>query len=122
MIVAGFGFRAEVGVHSLRAALDLASQGVTPDVLATADGKSQSVALQALAAEMGLKVHPVTPDQLQAQDTTTQSRPSQTAFGTGSVAEAAALAAAGPRAQLITSRQISPDRMASCAIAKGDGQ
>ncbi|MCQ0091699.1 cobalamin biosynthesis protein [Roseovarius sp. M141] len=122
MIVAGFGFRASAGLDSLRAALGLAYSGPDPDLLATAAGKEHSIALQALADEMGLNIHAVPPQRLRAQTTLTRSPPSQAAHGTGSVAEAAALAAAGPGARLIAARHISPDRMASCAIAEGDGQ
>ena len=38
-------------------------------------------------------------------------------YRAGSVAEAAALAAAGPGARLLAPRMISADRMASCALA-----
>ena len=41
------------------------------------------------------------------------------AHGTGSVAEASALIAAGEGARLLGPRQISPDRMATCALAQG---
>lgn len=121
MIVAGFGFRAGVGLDSLRAALTLACEGVGPDLLATAAGKEHNAALRALADEMGLRIHPVMPERLIAQMTFTQSQASQTAHGTGSVAEAAALAAAGRNARLIAARHISPNRMATCAMAEGDG-
>ena len=53
--------------------------------------------------------------------TPTQSQLITEKFGTGSVAEAAALAAAGPRARLITTRTVSQDRTATAAIAEGDG-
>ncbi|HRO16470.1 MAG TPA: hypothetical protein PLL33_15800, partial [Paracoccus sp. (in: a-proteobacteria)] len=42
------------------------------------------------------------------------------AHGTGSVAEAVALAAAGPGARITTRRVVSPDRSATCAIAQAD--
>jgi cobalt-precorrin 5A hydrolase len=41
------------------------------------------------------------------------------ARGVGSVAEAVALAAAGPGARIVVARVISSDRMATCAIAQG---
>ncbi len=121
MIVAGFGFRAGAGLDSLRAALRLAGAVAVPDLLATAAGKEDSAILQALADEMGLGIHSIPAERLKLQTTLAQSRPSQAAYGTGSVAEAAALAAAGPGARLIAPRQISPDRMATCAMAEGDG-
>jgi cobalt-precorrin 5A hydrolase len=54
-------------------------------------------------------------------DTPTQSKLVAEKFGTGSVAEAAALVAAGPRARLIATRTVSQDRTATAAIAEGDG-
>lgn len=119
MIVAGFGFRTGASADSLRAAL--AACGPVPDLLATAAGKADCAGLRALADEMGLNIHSVTTERLTAQMTLTHSPASQAAHGTGSVAEAAALAAAGPGARLIAVRQISPDRMATCAMAEGDG-
>lgn len=59
-------------------------------------------------------------DHLAAQPVLTRSAASQATYGTGSVAEAAALAAAGPGARLLSARLISPDRLATCAIAIGD--
>lgn len=119
MIVAGFGFRKGASADSLRAAL--VACVAMPDLLATAAGKADSAALKALAAELGVAVHAVPTEILQMQRTQTHSPASQAAHGIGSVAEAAALAAAGPGARLIAARQISPDRMATCAIAEGDG-
>ena len=117
MIVAGFGFRRAAGVASLQNALSLID-GPAPDALATAADKAASAAFQAFAADMGLPVIPVAPEALVGQDTLTQSGPSQAARNTGSVAEAAALAAAGPGALLLTGRVISDDQMATCALAQ----
>lgn len=119
MIVAGFGFRKGASTDSLRAAL--AACGAAPDLLATAADKENSAGLRGLAEELGVPVHAVPPALLQTQITQTHSPASYAAHGTGSVAEAAALAAAGPGARLIAARQISPDRMATCAMAEGDG-
>lgn len=119
MIVAGFGFRRAATTASLRAAMEACA--IRPDMLATALGKELSPALEALAAQMQVSIRAVPPDVLTAQDTATRSRASRAAYRTGSVAEAAALAAAGPGARLIVARQISPDRMATCAMAEGDG-
>lgn len=119
MIVAGFGFRTGASTDSLRAAL--AACGVAPDLLATVAGKENSAGLRGLAEELGVPIHALLPALLQTQITQTHSPASQAAHGIGSVAEAAALAAAGPRARLIVARRISPDRMATCAMAEGDG-
>ncbi len=61
----------------------------------------------------------MSPDALAAVTTPTRSRASLKARGVGSVAEACALAAAGVQSRLLRTRQISPDRMATCAIAQG---
>jgi cobalt-precorrin 5A hydrolase len=53
--------------------------------------------------------------------TVTQSGASHRARRTGSVAEAAALVAAGPGATLLGARAVSGDRMATCALAEGPG-
>jgi cobalt-precorrin 5A hydrolase len=117
MIVAGFGFRATATPASLRAALALAGQGRPPIThLATAADKAP--ALAPLARSLGLPLLSLTPAQLAAVATPTQSPASIAARGLGSLAEAAALAGAGPDALLLAPRRISPDRLASCALAE----
>lgn len=118
-IVAALGFRTAAPVASLRAALEAAetAAGVRANGLATAAAKAQALALTALALERGLPVLAIT--DLPA-DTPTQSPAALATYGTGSVAEAAALAAAGPAARLLTTRIVSTDGMATAAIATGD--
>lgn len=118
MIVAGFGFRGEATVSSLRGAL-AATGHMEIEALAAPADKVGAACLQDLARELALPVSPIQPDRLVAVETTTQSAQSRENRGTGSVAEACALAAAGPQAELLTTRHISPDKMATCAIAKG---
>lgn len=114
MIVAGFGFRAGATVAAMRAALDLARHGLPPVThLATLHDKAD--ALASLARALGLPVVAVDA----AGPTPTASSASLAARGVGSVAEASALCAAGDGAHLLRPRQISPDRMATCAIAQG---
>ncbi len=120
MIVAGFGFRGEATKASLMAALQ-ATAIRDVDALATPADKADAPAFHALAEDLALPVLPVAASELKSTETTTNSAHSQTHRGTGSVAEACALAAAGPQAELVTHRMISPDRMATCAIAKGLG-
>lgn len=112
MIVAGFGYRAAATEASLRSALALAQAGAPPvtHVATLADKLPllEALGLPAIAVEAVAGI--VTP---------TRSAASLAARGTGSVAEAAALAATGPGARLLVPRQISPDRMATCAIAEG---
>ena len=114
MRVAGIGFRSGAGVASLRAALAAAGGGV--QALATAEDKAP--ALRALAAELGLPVIAVPAELIAAQDTPTRSPRVMARRGAGSLAEAAALAAAGPGARIVARRVTAPDRMATAAIAE----
>lgn len=116
MIVAGFGFRSGAGLASLREALALAQYGLPPVThLSTASDKLPRLA--PLAEALGLPLAGVSPEALAETLTRTRSAASLAARSTGSVAEASALAAAGPGGCLLTPRHISPDRMATCAIA-----
>ncbi len=140
VMVAGLGFRAQCDVASLRAALNAAlnatqqAQGpastysasgmpITLTALATAADKASHPALLQLAAELQLPITPVNLSQLASQ-AATPSAHVPTRYGAHSVAEAAALAAAAMtiqaepvRAQLLTPRCTSPDRLATAAIA-----
>ncbi len=120
MIVAGFGFRRSVTRDSLEDAFSLACAGLQPDGVATVEGKAVEDVFVAFAKGHDLAMLAVTPAALAAQQTVTQSDASRAAHGTGSVAEAAALAAAGARAQLLVMRVISTDGRATCALAQGE--
>ena len=144
VMVAGFGFRAQCGVASLRAALNAALSAaldatqqthgpastysasgmpITLTALATAADKASHPALLQLAAELQLPITPVNLPQLASQAATPSAHvPAR--YGAHSVAEAAALAAAAMavqaepvKAQLLTPRCTSPDRLATAAIA-----
>lgn len=138
VMVAGLGFRARCNVASLRAALNAAlsaaldaaqqaqgtsSRPITLNALATAADKASHPALLQLAAELQLPITPVNLPQLASQAATPSAHvPAR--YGTHSVAEAAALAAAAMtvqalhvKAQLLTPRCTSPDRLATAAIA-----
>mgnify|MGYP005846351469 CR=1 FL=1 len=122
MIVAGFGFRAGAGAESLADALALAlAGGPAPTLIATAADKAESPAFRAFAAARGLPVRGIDAAALAGSATLTQSPTARAARGTGSVAEAAALVAAGPGARLLAPRAVSADGMATCALAEGDG-
>ncbi|MBR0688136.1 cobalamin biosynthesis protein [Bradyrhizobium manausense] len=121
MKVAGLGFRQDVTLASLREALLVAGGPEGLAALATVSDKADAEALKLLARECGLPIKAVPADVLASVDTATQSKFVAEKFGTGSVAEAAALAVAGPRARLITTRVVSQDRSATAAIAEGDG-
>ena len=115
MRVAGFGFRSGARVESLLAAFEAAG-GVEVARLATVADKAEG--LLGLAERLGLPVEPVPVGALREQHVTTRSEASTAAWGTGSVAEASALAAAGAGARLLGPRAVSPDGQATCAIAE----
>ena len=117
MIVAGFGFRAAATVDSMRDAYARAGGGAAR--IATAADKAETPVFADFAAGLALPVTKVNSDALCKQETATHSHHSKTARATGSVAEAAALAAAGPGARLLVPRVVSADRMATCALAEG---
>jgi cobalt-precorrin 5A hydrolase len=121
MRVAGIGFRKEATIESLRDALVAAGGARGLDALATATDKAEAAVIVALARELGLTIKPVPVELLARVETATHSARIETMFGTGSLAEAAALAAAGPRARLVSLRTISRDNAATAAIAEGEG-
>lgn len=114
MRVAGLGFRSAATVDDLHTALHLAGGPV--DMLATHATKSDAPALAALAARLALPIRAV---QVAGQPTPTTSPRVMARFATGSVAEAAALLAAGPGARLVAPRVTTPNGMATAAIAEG---
>ena len=118
MKVAGLGFRAAATPEALRAALDAAGGPEGLAALATLARKAEAPALRALAAELGLPIRAIPPEALAAQATLTASPRVEALHQTGSLAEAAALAALGPGARLIGPRAISPDGAATAAIAQ----
>ncbi|WP_136646312.1 cobalamin biosynthesis protein [Tabrizicola sp. YIM 78059] len=117
MIVAGFGFRSGVTLAALRDALSGAGGPAGVTHLATVEGKAGGLA--DLGRELGLPVVAVPEEALLGLATVTRSQRVAARFGTGSLAEAAALAAAGPGARLRGPRAVSADGMATAAIAEG---
>ncbi|PTW51035.1 cobalamin biosynthesis protein [Rhodovulum kholense] len=118
--VAGFGFRAAATEASLTDALARAGGPTGLTALAAPADKAAAAAITALAARLALPICPVTADALHRPATPTRSAQSLARRGTGSVAEAAALAACGEGARLLTPRKVSNDRMSTCAIATKD--
>ncbi|MEZ5776869.1 MAG: cobalamin biosynthesis protein [Paracoccaceae bacterium] len=116
MRVAGIGFRPAATLASLTDALIRA--GGKADLLATAATKADATVARELASELGLPLVPIELAELAHQPTLTHSPFVANRFGTGSVAEAAALAAAGQGAQLIGPRVVSGDGLATAAIAE----
>lgn len=119
MIVAGFGFRSGATQAALADALARAggAEGVTH--LATLAAKAEGLLL--LGRALDLPVVALAPQALRGVPTPTRSDRVEALFGTGSVAEAAALAAAGPGAVLRGPRAVSADGTATAAIAEGAG-
>ena len=118
MKVAGFGFRRAASLASLRGALAAAGGAQGIGILATLAPKVCSPAFMALAEELGLPICPIGADMLPSLTTPTVSDRIMRRFGTGSIAEATALAAAGQGASLLVSRVLSSDGMATAAIAE----
>lgn len=120
MIVAGIGLRAATTEATLATLLQEAEAqtGHPVHALATATEKATHPALTALAQSRALPLHAVA---INGIATRTQSPRITARFGTGSLAEAAALAAAGPGATLTLARITAPDGMATIAIATSQG-
>lgn len=120
MRVAGLGFRRSATVKALADALARAEAlGGTAEALAAPVEKVGAEVLTVLAEQRGLSVRAV---EVAGVGTPTQSTRIAERFGTGSVAEAAALAGAGTNAVLTVTRQVSADRTATAAMAEGSAQ
>ena len=113
MRVAGFGFRHNAPLASFQAALALTGGA---DALATVDAKLPG--LTDLAHATGLPLIAVAKAALALHPRPGSARV-MALYGTGSVAESAALAAAGPGAALTQPRLTSPDGQVVIAIATG---
>ncbi|MCK1516254.1 cobalamin biosynthesis protein [Bradyrhizobium sp. 190] len=122
MKVAGLGFRRTATLASLREALIAAGGCEGLAAVATVSDKAETAALISLARELNVPIKAVPANVLAGATTLTQSKLIREKFGTGSVAEAAALVAAGRRARLIATRAVSQDRTVTAALAEGDGE
>jgi cobalt-precorrin 5A hydrolase len=117
MRVAGFGYREGASVAAL---IDAYAQAGNADVVATAADKDSPLA-QSFAQATGLPLILITPSTIALQPATLSPH-APTRYGGRSLAEGAALAAAGPDARLVVPRVASADGMATVAIAEGAGQ
>lgn len=116
MRVAGIGFRQDAPLDTLRGVLRaVEALGGPAEALASLPEKAADARLQSLAAERGLPLYPVA---VAGLATPTRSLRIMARHGTGSVAEAAALAACGPGAKITVARITAPDGMATCAMAE----
>ena len=116
MRVAGFGFRKGATEAALRDALARAGGTMGLTLIATAEDKS--AALAPFARSLGLPLTAIPVAALAAQPVLTHSPRVQSHYSTGSLAEAAALAAAGPGARLLGPRAQSQAGTATAAIAE----
>jgi len=121
-IVAGFGFRQAATAEDFAAALALALEAAglhaeTLGAIAVPEAK-RSLAAAAFAGQHGLPLVAVSAEAMTgaASRCRTHSARSQATFGVPSVAEAAALAGAGPGADLIQARVATA--VVTCALAK----
>lgn len=122
MIIAGVGCRRGAPSPDIEAAIRaaLARAGVAAgslDVIATIAAKLQEPGIAAAAAKLGVNLVGVSETQMRAaaDRTATHSERVLALTGVSSVAEAAALAAAGPSARLISPRVVVG--AATCALA-----
>ena len=118
MIVAGFGFRSSVTLAALQDVLARAGGPDRVTHLATVAAKVEG--LLPLAQALGLPVIAVAAEDLPGQAVLTRSERVDALFGTGSVAEASALAAAGPGARLWGPRVVATNGTATAAVAEGE--
>ena len=119
--VVGIGFRAAAELASLQDALRLALEGMNGskiDALVTEASKARAPVFRKLAELAHVPGLGIVQSDLAQMITPTQSAHVQDRFGTGSLAEAAALAASGPAARLVVERVISMDGMATAAVAE----
>lgn len=120
MKVAGFGFRSGASLASLQDALARAGGAAGLTGISTAADKADAEVFKAFAQALETESHAIPAAEIEAAEVATRSAKSQQMRGTGSLSEAAALAAAGPDARLVATRVISADKMATCAIAEGN--
>lgn len=126
MIVAGVGFRRGVGADEI---LDLVARALAQasvgsgelSSLATLASRAGEAGFTAAAARLGVAPLGLAPERLaEAEGVETRSARIMAFHGVGSLAEAAALSAAGPGARLLVARLATA--RATCAIATGPGR
>jgi len=123
MIVAGIGCRKGAAAAAVEAAViaALAARGLGADrlaALATSSSKGEEPGIKAAAAALGVPLVTIAQGELEAagHGIATKSERVLALTGVGSVAEAAALAAAGSGAQLLAQRVVVGP--VSCALAQ----
>jgi cobalt-precorrin 5A hydrolase len=121
-VIVGMGARARVREEDLDFALDrvLRDAGVgsaAVGALATVDRRAAEDGVRAVAARRGWALIAFTAGQLAAQPVPHPSAATAARVGTASVAEAAALLAAGPQAELIVPKRVYP--CVTVAVSRG---
>ena len=114
-MIAGIGLRETATAQDILAALDLAPAPLAG--IATLEGKAALPALRHAAGMRGLSITALPRAAIQGIATPTQSPRQLALFATGSLAEAAALVAAGPGATLHGPRLVLPGGAATIAFA-----
>ncbi len=124
MMVIGLGAKSTATASDMQAALTemMSLFGGPADAVATRKAPMFAAALTEAAATQRLPIRLVTEDELKARgpDCATHSERSLRLFGVGSVAEAAALAAAGEGSALIAPRRIIGGVTVAIAISRDD--
>lgn len=121
VIVAGLGCRSACAAAAIRDVLREAERraGCAPTALAAPRFKAAEPGLHEAARDLGLELHLIERADLAAAQarTATRSDAAMRATGLASVAEAAALSAAGPGAVLVLARITGAG--VTCALARG---
>jgi cobalt-precorrin 5A hydrolase len=125
MIVAGIGCRRGAAAPDIEAAIRaaLARAGITPadlTAIATSIAKQTEPGIAAAATKFGVNIKLIPQAELKAVGARVATRSDRVLalFGVPSLAEAAALAAAGPAARLIATRLVVG--AATCALAASE--
>ncbi|KZE30680.1 cobalamin biosynthesis protein [Chelatococcus daeguensis] len=123
MIALGIGLTSAVDGAAIAALARraLAHAGLEASVLAVPDWRADLPAVAAAARLLGLPVAPVSRAAMQTVEAAVATRAPESLarYGVGSVAEAAALVAAGRGARLLVARLA--EAGATCAVAEGEG-
>jgi cobalamin biosynthesis protein CbiG len=117
--IIGLGARSRVREQDLDFALDRVLQDVggAVEILATVDRRAAEEAVQAVAARRGWTIMAFPAEALAAQAVPHPSAATAERVGTPSVAEAAALLAGGPGAELVISKRVYP--CVTVAVSRG---
>ena len=117
--IIGCGFRQYASIESFESALSKTPETEYYSGICVPEDKMSHKALCAFAKKLHLPIYGVKSDAISGTDTPTKSSKIMNIRHTGSVAEAAALSIFKTPARLISTRAISDDRQAVCAIAMG---